>query len=110
MSESLLRIQTERGEFYDVRTSDGAICRLDLKDFTPSGQWRMTGVVRTGPGWAYGTGFVPLADLLAGLATWDWRYKNGRPRWTVRDFDHGTTRIWGNKAGIVAAWRIGGRS
>ena len=23
-------------------------------------------------------------------------YKNGNPRFTIRDLDHGTTRVWGN--------------
>lgn len=48
--------------------------------------------------------FVPLAQLMEhGAEGLTMRYKNGNPQWTVRDRDHGTTRVWGNTVyhGIV---------
>ena len=81
-----------RGEAYRVE-NDGQIVRLDMPDFIASKQWLMVGLVRVNS--------TRLAVSLRGI-TQQWldanplRYKNGNPRYTIRDLDHGTIRDHGN--------------
>jgi hypothetical protein len=86
----VLTLATPYGNYYEVH-DNGDIARPGQK---PSGQWKMialVSVVRNRPA------FVPLASI-----TREWldahplMFKNGKPRYTVRDLDHGTTREWGN--------------
>lgn len=95
-----MRIRTKQGHYYDV-TKEGHIIRLDQKDFQPSGQWRLVGID------PYNRNqfreFVPFKDIAKWLATKpDFKFKNGNPRYTVRDYDHGTIRNWGD--GIASIW------
>jgi hypothetical protein len=85
---------TPYGDRYLVDVETGLIRRPGE---ATSGGWKMIGLVRTGPGFAFGTGLIPLADVSQCLKTGlKLQYKNGRPRFTVRDWDHGTVRTWGN--------------
>lgn len=53
--------------------------------------WQLTGAVRYSNN-GYITEEATLEDLLTSQLT----YKNGRPRYTLTDIDHGTHRIHGN--------------
>ena len=71
----------------------GQIKRLDQPDFRPSDGWKMLGIQHVKR-----NAFIPFAELIAGRIPEPLLYKNGKPQWTVRDLDHGTTRVWGNTA------------
>lgn len=89
-------LRTKYGDTYYIHT-DGAIERADGA-CKPSGQWLFTALVDANTGRTVAT--------LAGLENWyrtntnpdrdAMLYKNGNPRYTVRDLDHGTARVWGN--------------
>lgn len=86
----MLGITTPYGNRYVVH-ENGDIQRTDL-EHKPSGNWKMLGikVVR-------GSLFLPLAKITQEwLNTYPLLYKNGNPRYTVMDLDHGTRREWGN--------------
>lgn len=90
-------MRTKYGDAYFIH-ADGAIERCD-KQCEPSGKWRFTALVdKSGK----------TVATLDGLLEW-YRaneqgdkdamfYKNGNPRFTVQDIDHGTVRFWGNTA------------
>ena len=83
-------LRTRYGDRYYIH-SNGNIERTDMK-FAPSGQWKVIGIQHVKD-----SRYVPfdrLSDFLASNPTMT--YKNGNPQWTVRDFDHGSTRVWGN--------------
>lgn len=93
------RITTPYGHSYDV-AEDGAILvyRREAGPYVPGPDWTITGVVST-KGWGGGFGrSYGLAQLavLANSKPADLLYKNGSPRWTLSDLDHGTRRIHGN--------------
>lgn len=86
-------LRTPYGAHYIIH-KNGDIQRTDIEGFKPSGQWRLLGLVLTHP---FSTGFVPLADITPEwLAAHPLKFKNGKPRYTGHDFDHGTRRTWGN--------------
>lgn len=85
-----MKFYTPRGDGYTV-DADGNITRHDRPGIEPSGQWRFLGLQHVKR-----REFIPFADLPARLAGLDLRYKNGKPQYTVRDFDHGSVRTWGN--------------
>lgn len=84
----MLHISTPYGDHYEVNAS-GQISYPGLK---PSGQWRMLGIQHVKANF-----FIPFAQLTPErVKNLTLLYKNGHPQWTVRDSDHGTTRVWGN--------------
>lgn len=88
-----LRFSTPHGDYFDVTTS-GNIVRLDQPDFVPSGQWRFLGLQHV-----QRSLFIPFAEVVRMLADGtlpNLAFKNGKPQFTVRDFDHGSVRVWGN--------------
>jgi hypothetical protein len=104
----MIYIQTMNNKVYII-TSANEIIRTDLKGFAPSGQWLFRGLVhrhRRHPGEGLNErAFIRPEDLRAMLAsgvTPDWRYKNGNPRFTVADYDHGAHREWGD--GVKRVW------
>ena|ERR1700677_2253702 len=97
----IFRLSTAYGNYYDV-TASGNIIRLDQPGFQPSGKWKLVAVVDR-----CGRTVARLADVLKWIESKpDFNLKNGKPRYTVADFDHGTNRIWGNADyhGIRAIW------
>lgn len=100
-----MRYFESRGERYSV-DSENNIGRPQI-GIKASGQWKLLGVFRLNnfgrvvdraeldyliePG-----GTLSQTELLF--------YKNGKPKWFVRDYDHGTLRQWG--AGITGVGRI----
>ena len=86
-----LRLSTPSGDHYRIM-ANGNIVRHDLKGFEASGQWRLVGLKAVNS-----NAFIPFEWLTPGkVRALNLRYKNGNPRWTVVDFDHGTKRVWGN--------------
>ena len=85
-----LEIITPYGNRYLIH-ANGDIERTDIPGFKPSGQWRLIALSHVKR-----REIVSLASLLSGHVPAPLLYKNGRPQWTVRDFDHGTIREWGN--------------
>jgi hypothetical protein len=62
---------------------------------TPSGQWLFGGIVRLNNfgNIVQAISFRELRDPDI-LASIQWLYKNGKPRWHGQDLDHGSYRIW----------------
>ena len=90
-----LYLRTPHGDTYFVHR-DGTIERGDQPGASFPG-WQFRGIVRSGPGFAFGSGLIPFDQLTPErIRTLRLRYKNGRPRYTVADLDHGTARVWGN--------------
>jgi hypothetical protein len=98
----MLRILTPLAEHYLI-DKDFNIIRTDIKGFKASGQWKLLGL-------ALVTGnsiTIPAAKIKAWLKLKKpLLYKNGHPRYTIVDLDHGTLRIWGNTVyhGIQKIW------
>jgi hypothetical protein len=93
----ILNIKTPRLDYYQVNEKG-----LISKDGNPSGGWKFLGISHVKR-----NQFIPFRDLFDFLDSKpDILYKNGNPQWTVRDWDHGTTREWGNTRyhGISAIW------
>ena len=60
----------------------------------PSEKWRIVGAVRFN-NFGHEVERVSLDDILAGKIK-DWKHKNGKQKWHVVDFDHGSIRVWMN--------------
>src|ERR1700676_128102 len=80
-----------RNECYRVNDK-GEISRSCL-GWKFSGQWKALALVRR---CNFGTlETIPFAAWRNRLADIQWTFKNGKPRYTIRDLDHGTVREWG---------------
>lgn len=64
------------------------ITRYKTNDF--SGQWMLEGFIERNK---YNLSWEITPDKALNIT--DWRFKNGNPRYTVIDYDHGSTRRWG---------------
>jgi hypothetical protein len=81
------------GETYRVNEA-GEISRRCM-DWKFSGGWKAQGLVQYN-NFGRQVSYIPFRDWDdARLSSIDWTYKNGKPRYTLRDLDHGTTREWG---------------
>lgn len=90
--EHKLEITTPYGDRYIIH-ENGDIERTDIEGFKPSGDWKMRGIRSL----RCSTLLIPLEDIPAWLERKPpILFKNGHPRWTVADIDHGTYREWGN--------------
>jgi hypothetical protein len=101
----MLYIRTQSGAQYHVNEK-AEIIRLDMPGFQPSGQWLMRGlrhVKKTSLR-------IPFNEITRErlkemdptlYATGQFLYKNGKPQWTVDDYDHGTLRTWGDGVKII---------
>ena len=88
-------IRTKYGNAYFIHT-DGAIERCDKQNY-PSTSWMFKALMSV-RGTTVAT-METLADWyrLNEHADKDFMfYKNGKPKFTVKDCDHGTIRVWGN--------------
>lgn len=100
-----LHITTPYGRHYVV-DSERNFIKSENGTFSPDGTWKMLGVERIGP---FNTlRFIPF-NVFWGMVEEgrvEWKFKNGKPRYTVRDLDHGTMRVWGNWNchGVRSAW------
>jgi hypothetical protein len=90
----MLRITIKNGESYTI-TTEGFIIRDDMPNMTPSGDWLFLGIMPV-KAWKLENAIsvyrlLTDKELLANLL-----YKNGNPKYTIVDNDHGTVRVWGN--------------
>ena len=87
----MLNIITPYGNHYKVNDA-GSIIRTDIKNFEPSGKWKLLGLSHVKRNY-----FIPFKEITRELLNgFNPCWKNGNPQFTVRDLDHGTTREWGN--------------
>lgn len=57
-----------------------------------SGNWKIKGIESVKSNF-----FISFKDITKErIHSMELKYKNGNPKYTVRDLDHGTTRTWGN--------------
>lgn len=84
-----LSFTTAYGAKYFVH-ENGEIERTD-QAFQPTMQWRLLGLQHV-----QRREFIDVSKLLAGEFPEQLTYKNGNPQWTVRDWDHGAPRTWGD--------------
>ena len=94
----MLGIHGGQGEYYSV-DAQGRIGRPEI-NMAPSGQWIALALVRRCNFGVVET--IPFEHWAARLETTiKWAYKNGKPRYTLRDLDHGTVREWGQMVRCV---------
>ena len=96
-----------RHETYTV-TDDGRIGRPEI-GMAPSGQWTFLGLVgRNNFGVRQYLPWAQVKERLTNGPAIDWLFKNGKPRYTGRDNDHGTIREWCGlgTSGVVRIWRV----
>lgn len=88
--KTLFKIYTPYGNTYTVNEL-GQISRTDMA-FTPSDNWKIQGIESV-----KSNAYIPFSKITKeNIAHLQLLYKNGNPKFTVRDLDHGTTRVWGN--------------
>lgn len=98
----LFELKTRYGDCYRIHPG-GLIQRMDMPDFSPSDTWIMRGLVPVNMNRIT----VSVEQITPQwLAEHPLTYKNGNPRYTVADLDHGTRRVWGNTKwhGVAAIW------
>ena len=64
-----------------------------------SEQWRLLGLVRRN-NFGSAVEYIPFP---ACMAITDVRHKNNKPKWRVRDYDHGAHREWSEPLRVVGA-------
>lgn len=90
-------IATPYGNRYEV-TSEGYVIKysngLDKSKASVEElkSWQVLGVHEIKPFNQLGK-LIPLSEA---VNIKDWKFKNGKPRYTGADRDHGTYRVWGN--------------
>lgn len=97
----MYRIQTESLKYYNIH-DNGNIERLDIKH-TPSNNWRCWGFCEIKPFGHLGKRITP-AELLECSDYGHTTFKNGRGKYYLIDYDHGTYRLWGDR--ITAIWKV----
>ncbi len=97
----MYRITTPYGDTYTT-DDDGNVIESRNGKHTGDGKWRILGLVPVGSSRCFP---IPLSEAvhMDGLL-----YKNGNPRFTVVDFDHGSYRQWGNTKhhGVKSVTRV----
>lgn len=87
-----LIITTPYGDKFRVN-EQGLITQYKNKEF--SGGWKMHGIASvTNMRVAFGLTFPNINEER--IKELNLLYKNGNPRFTVEDIDHGNSRVWGN--------------
>lgn len=88
----MYELEDGSGQRYKV---DSQGCIYAPNKLNPSGEWKALALVRRN-----NFGSIIAITLFAhwswALPT-DWLYKNGKPKFTLRDLDHGTVREWGTR-------------
>ena len=89
-------IMTQSGKYYIV-DEENRICRTDMK-FTPTSNWRCIGFREV---LAFGNRGAIISP--EELIRKDVRFKNGKGRYVMVDYDYGMYREWGDR--IVSIWK-----
>ena len=93
-------IMTQSGKYYII-DEQNRINRLDMK-FTPSDNWRCVGFREVLAFGHRGTIISPEELIRKNV-----RFKNGKGRFVMVDYDYGMYREWGDR--IVSIWETSGR-
>lgn len=96
-AERFVHIGTPYGHRYQVSTKTGRLIYIRKEGGTTEGsdQWKITGVTRTDQ--SFGRPISGGLAVLEQLAeSNDLLKANGKPKYTLMDLDHGTTRAHGN--------------
>lgn len=113
MMESREKLLIEvQGETFAISLNDGAIARPSRGVVADARTWRAEGVIQRGSGTEYR--FITLrafAEMVRngifakhhrnGGTRTETHFANCKPRLYLRDFDHGTYRIWGDGITMV---------
>lgn len=98
----MLHILTPYNDHYKV-DSKYNIIRTDIKGFKASNQWKLVGIADVKS--------MKLVVPVEKIQSWlklkkPFLYKNGHPKYTIVDYDHGSIRVWGNTVhhGIKSIW------
>ena len=106
----ILNLETAHGDRYKVRREDNAIMRCDMPELGYSEDWLFAGLIKLNGTDRPARPLYPPDSVrmrVASGATFkEMRFKNGAPRYTMIDIDHGTRRMHGNTRhhGIVRVW------
>jgi len=90
-----LHIYTPNGDHFVV-DQKGNFIQYNEHRFEPDGTWRMVCLEELRPFGNIRHITFSLAWEMIELRKINFRFKNGNPRYSVGDLDHGTRRIWGN--------------
>ncbi len=101
------RIITPYGNTYTI-DQDGCFVQYNEHVWKhPHNTWKCRGVYEI---IAFGQWrFLPLQQFINMIESGHrFTFKNGKPRYTIADLDHGTARGWGNTEhhGIKSAWEV----
>lgn len=94
----ILHIRTPAGRVYDVSTKG----ELAVTGVPYSGDWLFLGLKHVRYNRVIHVDEI-TEDFIDNVQL---RYKNGNPKYTVLDRDHGTVRMWGNTKynGVSSLW------
>jgi hypothetical protein len=98
--ERVLIIRKPTGQEYHVFLNGNMV--QANRSFKATGNWKFLGLKHVKR-----SEFIPLEELTPDfLKTFDSRWKNGNPQWTVVDRDYSTIRVWGNIKyhGVAKLW------
>ena len=87
MIKGIKEVATESGRYYKINEKN-QIIRTDMP-FTPSDSWKLVD-------------FIDRYDRTVEPKHGECRYKNGRGKFWLVDYDHGTYSVWGDR--IVEVW------
>lgn len=91
------------GTYYHVGT-DGCISYTHADGFkVQSSDWRLVGAVeyKTVFGNTVVVRHYTFKDIVEKKVPW--KYKNGKQRCYVKDYDHGSFRVWGNDHSVMVS-------
>lgn len=75
-----------------IYTPTGKVYAIDAQgNINGSTDWKLLGIEHVKR-----NEFIPFNKIAETLPTLELKFKNGKPQYTGRDSDHGTTRTWGN--------------
>ena len=83
-------VYTQSRRYYIVDEKN-RIIRTDMK-FTPSESWRCAGFCMAKPFGRFGG-----LESIEAVAGKEMRYKNGKGKYFLVDYDHGTPRMWSDR-------------
>ena len=79
-------------EYFHVDELTGNVTRPEIEMNEPSGEWRIVGAVLFN-NFGHIVARAYFKDITAGNIT-EWQYKNGKQKWHIVDYDHGSYRTW----------------
>lgn len=96
----MIKVQTEHGKYYLINERDEITQLISGKpnlEHSFSGQWKVRGLCLV-----QAFGHLKLIRDWRSMVGKNLKFKNGRGKYCLADYDHGTNRVWGER--IVAIW------